>query len=376
MHIAQLFQFASTYGQRLFPCGFPENIRPLRCIAIEVLNGFWFLGYARLANERYSESLRVLNVVKSKTSFDTEAIVVGGAISPLHTHNAIVFHVVSEQAAHTAEGAHRVDFLVNHLRAHLRLGHQCPGRASLHTLATSNATATAHVVLHIKHNLTVRTAMCIADDIVHLLFTTSSHAAVALNTGIQVDSHGRMRDISRRLLAPQALKFRSDRDVHGLHPITQLTMLPCFCPFVTLIRHIRQQQLQHHLLALFGAKALAQDLKAWGDIAAAAGGQRSFAFDFHHARTAIAICAHALFVAKVRNLNAMSLGRIENGLTFKAHHGLVIEFEFNARWRQQFFGHRGVHLDDLLWEIFLDTSNGIGGRLSQTANRSVAHHLV
>ena len=137
----------------------------------------------------------MLYVVKSKTTFDTETIVIGGTVSPLHTHNAIVFHVVSEQATHTAEGAHGVNFFVHHLRAQLRLGHQRACGASLHTFATRHATAAAHVILQIKHNLTVRTAMRIAYDIVHLLFTTCSHTTIALNTGIQVDRHGWMRNI-------------------------------------------------------------------------------------------------------------------------------------------------------------------------------------
>ena len=49
------------------------------------------------------------------------------------------------------------------------------------------------------------TTMCIANDVVHLLFAAGSHTSVALNAGIEVNGHGRMRDITRRLFTPQGL---------------------------------------------------------------------------------------------------------------------------------------------------------------------------
>ena len=153
-------------------------------------------------------------------------------------------------------------------------------------------------------------------------------------------------------------------------------MLPLFSPFVTLVGHVGQQEFQHHLLTFLRAQTLTQHLKARRDMATATGGQRSFAFDFHHTCTAIAICTHALFVAKVRNVNAMALSRIENRLTFKTHHGLIIELEFNTGWHQQFFGHRGVHLNDLLWKILLNTPDGVRRCLTQTADGCIRHHLV
>ena len=71
-----------------------------------MLNGFWVLGDARFANEGHREALRMLNVVKAKSSLHAQAIVIGWTIAPFHAHNAVVFDVVGEQASHATEGTH------------------------------------------------------------------------------------------------------------------------------------------------------------------------------------------------------------------------------------------------------------------------------
>ena len=153
-------------------------------------------------------------------------------------------------------------------------------------------------------------------------------------------------------------------------------MLALVCPFVTLIGHVRQQQLQHHLLAFLGAQTLAQDLETWRDIAAATGRKRSFAFDFNHTRTAIAIRAQSFLVAKVRNVNAMAFGCVQNRLALETHHGLLIELELNTGWCQQFLRQWRVHSSHLLWKIFLNTAHRVRSGLSQTTNGGIGHHLI
>ena len=96
----------------------------------------------------------MLNVIKPKTTFDTQTIVIGRPIAPFHTHYFVVFDVVGEQTPHTAKGANGIHFLIDHLRSYLRLGHEGTRRTSLHTFATSYAGAAAHVVLQIENNLT------------------------------------------------------------------------------------------------------------------------------------------------------------------------------------------------------------------------------
>ena len=84
-------------------------------VAIQMLNGFGIFGNTCFANQGHCKALRVINVVKPKTAFDAQAIVIGRPITSVHTHNSIVFDVVGEQATHTAEGAYRVNFFVDHL---------------------------------------------------------------------------------------------------------------------------------------------------------------------------------------------------------------------------------------------------------------------
>ena len=147
----------------------------------------------------------MLNVIKPKAAFDTQTIVIGRPITPFYTHYFVVFDVVGEQAADTAKRANGIYFLVNHLRSNLRLGHEGARWTSLHTFSTSHTSAAAHTVLQVKHNLTLCTTMCKANDVVDLLFAAGAHTSVALNTGIKINGHGRMRDITRRLFTPQDL---------------------------------------------------------------------------------------------------------------------------------------------------------------------------
>ena len=75
-------------------------------------------------------------------------------------------------------------------------------------------------------------------------------------------------------------------------------------------------------------------------------------------------------------MDAMALGRIEDGLAFKAHHRLIVQLELDAGRRQQFLRHRRIHLNDLVRKILLNRANRIGGRLSQTTNGGIKHDLV
>ena len=147
----------------------------------------------------------MLNVVKAKPTLDTQTLVIGRTIAPLHTHYFVVFHVVGEQTTHTTKWAHRINFFVDHLRPHLRLGHESACWAGLHAFAAGHTTAAAHAVFKVKHNLAAGTPVRITNDVVHLLFAASANTSVALNTRIEIDCHGRVRHITRRLLSAQTL---------------------------------------------------------------------------------------------------------------------------------------------------------------------------
>ncbi|MEY3938985.1 MAG: hypothetical protein RL659_1826, partial [Pseudomonadota bacterium] len=86
----------------------------------------------------------MLNVIKSKSAFDTQTTVIGRPITSFYAHYFVVFDLVGEQAANTAKRAHRVDLFIDHLGPHLRLGHERACRACLHTFTTSHTRTGAH----------------------------------------------------------------------------------------------------------------------------------------------------------------------------------------------------------------------------------------
>ena len=81
------------------------------------------------------------------------------------------------------------------------------------------------------------------------------------------------------------------------------------------IRQIRQQHLQHDLLALYSALAAAVHLHAGCDLAAATRRQLALALNFNNASAAIAGNAQPLLEAKMRNLDAVTLRCLQDALT-------------------------------------------------------------
>ena len=81
------------------------------------------------------------------------------------------------------------------------------------------------------------------------------------------------------------------------------------------IRQIRQQHLQHHLLAFYSARAVAVHLHAGCDLSAATRRQLALALNFNNASAAIAGNAQPLLEAKMRNLDAVTLRCLQDALT-------------------------------------------------------------
>ena len=121
--VTQAFEPTRGQRQRLVPAGFTEHRRPVGAVAVQRLQGLGVFGHAGTPDQRHRQALGAVGVIKTETSFDAQAAVVGRAITPVHTDNFVVFHVVGQQAAYAAKRADRVHLFVHHLRAHLRLGH-------------------------------------------------------------------------------------------------------------------------------------------------------------------------------------------------------------------------------------------------------------
>ena len=250
--IAQAAKATRRQGQSLFPRGFSENRRPVGRVAVQVVQCLRVFGYTGLADQWHRQTLRAVGIVKSKPALDTQTAVVSRAIASVHANDQVVLDVVSEQATDTTKRTNGVHFFVDNLGAQLCFWHQRPRGAGLHAFAARHAGAVTHGVVQIEHDLAVAAAHGIANNVVDLLFAARTHAAVALDAGIQVDGHSRMRHIGLGLFASQGLEFWAHLHVQTRSPGTQFTVLlrlVIFVPLVPGVWHVRKEHLQHHLLA-------------------------------------------------------------------------------------------------------------------------------
>jgi hypothetical protein len=84
-------------------------------------------------------------------------------------------------------------------------------------------------------------------------------------------------------------------DLELLRPLIELGV-----ERVRRLGHVREQQLDRHLLADEGTLAVGRDLHVLLRIAAARRRQHALALDLHHAGAAVAVGPHALHVAEAR----------------------------------------------------------------------------
>src|SRR4029434_2181959 len=91
--------------------------------------------------------------------------------------------------------------LVGHAPRDVARRHQRAGRTGLDALAARDARRVAHRVVEVEHDLGVTAPERVADDVVHLLLATGANAALALNAGVEVHGHRRMRKVLDRLRA-------------------------------------------------------------------------------------------------------------------------------------------------------------------------------
>jgi hypothetical protein len=93
------------------------------------------------------------------------------------------------------------------------------------------------------------------------------------------------------------------------------------------IGQVRQQHLQHHLLAFDSARAVAVHFHARRDLAAATRRKAALTLDFNHASTAIAGHAQPLFETQVRYFNTVALRRLQNAFALSRRQRRIIELE-------------------------------------------------
>ncbi len=112
-------------------------------------------------------------------------------------------------------------------------------------------------------------------------------------------------------------------------------------------RLVGDQKLHHHLLRRRRARALGLHLHADAGRALAGGGQHPLALDLDHAGAAIAVgpVVRGRRIAQMRDLAALALGDLPDGLARFGFDLLAVEFELDP-------GHSAASLAELVREIF------------------------
>ncbi|MCY1369159.1 hypothetical protein D9M69_561800 [compost metagenome] len=176
-----------------------------------------------------------------------------------------------------------------------------------------------------------------------------AQAARALDAGVEVHRHGRVRCVStppfglslskpgRSVGAPfDRLRANGVCGAQGKaarlsagqpSPVRQLA--------VVLERRgvgrVGQQQFQHRFLRRGGARAVGVDHHARLRRAAARGREHAFARHLDHAGAAVAGAAQAVLVAQVRDRDAHALRHFQNALARRGFHRLAVEREGDGR---------------------------------------------
>src|ERR1043165_5361900 len=134
-----------------------------------------------------------------------------------------------------------------------------------------------------------------------------------------MDVHCRMRHILGRLRTAAKAGLA---DAHLLRPVIELRIKR-----VGGLRHVREQQLNRHLLADNGARAVGRDLHAVRGMTAAGRREHALAFDFHHAGAAVAVRPHTVHVAEARDVNAALPCDCQERFAFRCADRLPVEGE-------------------------------------------------
>src|SRR6266702_3563432 len=256
-----------------------------------------------------------MHVVEAEAALDAEPVLVGWAVLAGDVEKLVVFDVIGELTADTTIRTHAVDRPVGFSRkdialVHQRRWHQRTGGTGLHAFATGDASRSAHRIVKVEHDFLAVTATGHADHIVDLDFAAGAHTQVAMNAGVEIDRHRRVRTIRLRRFtawktARRDLKAGRDLPQFGIRIVRQLAY-----------RLIGEQKLGDHSSRRLGAIGLRAHLHARRGHPNAACRQHPLAFDLDHADAAIAVGPIAWLgqIAQMRQLDAEPARSVENRL--------------------------------------------------------------
>src|SRR5437660_6671762 len=320
--IRDRFQPIGRQVERFIPSRFAEHLGPVAWVDREIRG----LLHPRLADERLRQRVRMVRVIEPVTSLHAQPIVIRRAVLAGDELNLVFGDVIGEQTPDAAEWADAVHLLLDRLQSDAACRHQRAGGARLHAFAAGDAGRLAHRVVEIEHRHRPVAAVRIADDVVDLHLAAGAHAARALDAGVEVHRDRRVRNIALWLLASCEPGIA---DAEALRPLPHLVV-----ERVLLLRHIREQRLEHHLLRAERARRIGGDFHARGREAAAGGGERALALDLDHAGATVAVGALIAAMAQVRNVDAVLACRLDDLLVWPPDHGLAVQLELDRHHRE------------------------------------------
>ncbi len=145
--------------------------------------------------------MRVADVIKSETTLDAKALLVGRTIRSLDVFDLIIFDFEGKLTTNAAIRTDRVHFtiIIGAVAAFRRIDHsrrhQRTSWARLHTLTAGHARRRTHRIIEVKYDLRIMTTTRHANDVVDLNFATRTDTEVAVNTGIEIDPHRDVRSV-------------------------------------------------------------------------------------------------------------------------------------------------------------------------------------
>ncbi|GBD42222.1 hypothetical protein HRbin39_01611 [bacterium HR39] len=311
--------------QRLLPARLAE-VRP-RVLVIHIVVGT--LGDALPAHQWPGEPVRMVDVVEAEAALDAQPAQIGRTRCAGDVADAPVLHVVDELAAHAAVGAYGAHRGILAAVGPAALvddggGQQRAGGTGLHALAAGHAGRFAHGIDHVEDDAAAVAAERHADHVVDLHLAAGAHAEIAVDAGIELHHHGRMRAIRRRRVVTGGEAARGDADRPRLLPEAGYGVvgrLP--------LGLVGQQQLEDQLARPPRPLARRAHHHARLGPADAGGGERALALDLHHAGAAVAVGPVARLgqPAQVGDLDALAAGHLPDGLARPRLHLAAVEHE-------------------------------------------------
>ena len=242
----------------------------------------------------------------------------------------VVLDLVADLTADAAIGTDRVNLPVDLPAAVLGdriddgFRHQRAGRAGLHALSASDASGEAHRIVEVEDGLRADVAERHADHVVDLNLSTRANAQPAVDAGVEIDRHGRMRKV-------RAAECRGQESGSLRSPATsaQCQKGETRSGESSLRRLVGEQELHDHAARLHGAIGRRLHHHVGRRLADAGGSQNALAFDLDHAGAAIAIGAVAGLrqPAKMRDVDALALGDLPYGFAGPRSHDLAVDGE-------------------------------------------------